>query len=90
MDLLSCSILSLTIFVNDLYNVEYGNIDDCLLFVAPQRHVNLFKVLEISTLPMWVNLKDIPDSYFSKLGISHINSGLGESMLTHKPRLVDE
>ena len=63
------------------------HVDDCLLFVAPWSPVNSFKTPEISTLPVWVTLKNIPDSCFSRLGISHIASGLGEPMLTHKPRL---
>ncbi|KAL0865048.1 hypothetical protein Bca101_044166 [Brassica carinata] len=63
------------------------HVDDCLLFVAPWSPVSSFKIPEISTLPVWVNLKNIPDSYFSRLRISHITSGLGEPMLTQKPRL---
>ncbi|CAN6841999.1 unnamed protein product [Brassica oleracea] len=63
------------------------HIDDCLLFVAPWSPVNSLNTPEISTLPVWVTLKNIPDSCFSRLGISHIASGLGEPMLTHKPRL---
>uniref|UniRef100_A0A0D3B157 DUF4283 domain-containing protein n=1 Tax=Brassica oleracea var. oleracea TaxID=109376 RepID=A0A0D3B157_BRAOL len=63
------------------------HVDDCLLFVSPWNPVTSFKIPEISTLPVWVNLKNIPDSCFSRLGISHIASGLGEPMLTHKPRL---
>ncbi|KAL0731059.1 hypothetical protein Bca4012_027153 [Brassica carinata] len=45
------------------------------------------KMTEISTLPLWVNLKNIPDCCYSCLGISHVASGLGEPILTHKPRL---
>ncbi|KAF3532135.1 hypothetical protein DY000_02038830 [Brassica cretica] len=41
------------------------------------------KTPEISCLPVWVNLKSIHDSYFTRLGISHILSGLGEPMLKH-------
>ncbi|KAL0873449.1 hypothetical protein Bca101_023154 [Brassica carinata] len=63
------------------------HVDDCLLFVAPWSPASSLKIPEISTLPVWVNLKNIPDSCFSRLGISHIASGLGEPMLTHKPRL---
>ncbi|CAF2115141.1 unnamed protein product, partial [Brassica oleracea var. botrytis] len=61
------------------------HVDDCLLFVAPWNPVDSFKTPEISTLPVCVTLKNIPDSCFSRLGISHIASGLGEPMLTHKP-----
>lgn len=46
-----------------------------------------FKIPEVSTLPLWVNLENIPDCCYSRLGISHIASGLGEPILTHKPRL---
>lgn len=63
------------------------HVDDCLLFVSPWNPVTSFKIPEISTLPVWVTLKNIPDSCFSRLGISHIASGLGEPMVTHKPRL---
>lgn len=61
--------------------------DDCLLFVAPSNPVNSLKTPEISTLPVWVTLKNILDSCFSILGISHIASDSGEPMLTHRPLL---
>ncbi|KAF8053614.1 hypothetical protein N665_1392s0005 [Sinapis alba] len=69
--------------------IERGvwHIDDCLLFVAPWSPAATLKTQEISTLPVWVNLKNIPDRCYSCLGISHIASGLGEPILTHKPRL---
>ncbi|CAN6999562.1 unnamed protein product, partial [Brassica rapa subsp. trilocularis] len=63
------------------------HIDDCLLFVLPWTPEGSFKIPEISTLPVWVNLKNIPDCCYSRLGISHVASGLGEPILTHKPRL---
>ncbi|KAJ4876995.1 CCHC-type domain-containing protein [Raphanus sativus] len=63
------------------------HIDDCLLFVLPWIPEGSFIIPEISTLPVWVNLKQIPDCCYSRLGISHIASGLGEPILTHKPRL---
>ncbi|KAF8119105.1 hypothetical protein N665_0001s0155 [Sinapis alba] len=63
------------------------HIDDCLLFVLPWIPEGSFKIPEISTLPVWVNLKNIPDCCYSRLGISHVASGLGEPILTHKPRL---
>uniref|UniRef100_M4DB65 CCHC-type domain-containing protein n=1 Tax=Brassica campestris TaxID=3711 RepID=M4DB65_BRACM len=63
------------------------HIDDCLLFVLPWTPEDSFKMTEISTLPLWVNLKNIPDCCYSRLGISHVASGLGEPILTHKPRL---
>nr|XP_018439490.1 PREDICTED: uncharacterized protein LOC108811880 [Raphanus sativus] len=63
------------------------HVDDCLMFVAPWNQVGSLKLPEISTVPAWVTLKNIPTSCYSRLGISHIASGLGEPMLTHKPRL---
>ncbi|XP_033135598.1 uncharacterized protein LOC117128094 [Brassica rapa] len=63
------------------------HIDDCLLFVLPWISEGSFKIPEISTLPIWVTLKNIPDCCYSRLGISHVASGLGEPILTHKPRL---
>ncbi|KAF8079465.1 hypothetical protein N665_1026s0022 [Sinapis alba] len=63
------------------------HIDDCLLFVLPWTPEGSFEIPEISTLPVWVNLKNIPDCCYSRLGISHVASGLGEPILTHKPRL---
>ncbi|CAF1798835.1 unnamed protein product, partial [Brassica napus] len=63
------------------------HIDDCLLFVLPWTPEDSFKMTEISTLPLWVNLKNIQDCCYSRLGISHVASGLGEPILTHKPRL---
>ncbi|KAF2581639.1 hypothetical protein F2Q68_00002712 [Brassica cretica] len=64
-----------------------SHIDDCLLFVLPWTPEGSFKISEISTFPLWVTLKNIPDCCYSRLGISHVASGLGESILTHKPRL---
>ncbi|CAN6885635.1 unnamed protein product [Brassica oleracea] len=63
------------------------HIDDCLLFVLPWTPEGSFKIPEVSTLPVWVTLKVIPDCCYSRLGISHIASGLGEPILTQKPRL---
>ncbi|KAF2618958.1 hypothetical protein F2Q68_00041616 [Brassica cretica] len=63
------------------------HIDDCLLFVLPWTPEGSFKIPEVSTLPLWVTLKNIPDCCYSRLGIIHIASGLGEPILTHKPRL---
>ena len=63
------------------------HIDNCLLFVLPYTPEGSFKIPEFSTLPVWVTLKDIPDCCYSRLGISHVASGLGEPILTHKPRL---
>ncbi|KAL0875099.1 hypothetical protein Bca101_024804 [Brassica carinata] len=63
------------------------HVDDCLLFVSPWKSIDSFKVPEVSTIPVWVNLKNVPDSCYSRLGLSHVASGLGEPMQTHKPRL---
>ncbi|CAF2014369.1 unnamed protein product, partial [Brassica napus] len=63
------------------------HIDDCLLFVLPWVPEGSFKIPEVSTLSVWANLKNIPDCCYSRLGISHVASGLGEPILTHKPRL---
>ncbi|XP_019083110.1 PREDICTED: uncharacterized protein LOC104700716 isoform X3 [Camelina sativa] len=46
-----------------------------------------FDLLEISTIPVWVTLKNIPHRLYSIPGISHIASGLGAPMATYKPRL---
>ncbi|CAG7905270.1 unnamed protein product [Brassica rapa] len=61
------------------------HIDDCLLFVLPWTPKGSFNIPEISTLPVWANLKNVPDYCYSRLGISHVASGLGEPILTHKP-----
>ncbi|CAN7139757.1 unnamed protein product [Brassica rapa subsp. narinosa] len=63
------------------------HVDDCLLFVSPWKSVNSLKVPEVSTIPVWVNLKNVPDCCYSRLCLSHVASGLGEPMQTHKPRL---
>lgn len=63
------------------------HIDDCLLFLLPWTPEGSFKIPEVSTLQLWVTLKNIPDCCYSRLGIIHIASGLGEPILTHKPRL---
>nr|VDD35177.1 unnamed protein product [Brassica oleracea] len=60
---------------------------DCLMFVALWNPAGSLKISGISTVPTWVTLQNIPTSCYSRLGISHISSGLGEPMLTHKPRL---
>ena len=51
------------------------HVDDCLIFVAPWNLEGSLKVPEISTVPVWVTLKNIPTSCYSRLGISHIASG---------------
>lgn len=63
------------------------HVDDCLLFVSPWKPANSLKVPEVSTIPVWITLKNVPDCCYSRLGLSHVASGLGEPMQTHKPRL---
>ena len=63
------------------------HVDDCLLFVSPWKTSNSLKIPEVSTIPVWVTLKNVPDCCYSRLGLSHVASGLGEPMQTHKPRL---
>ena len=55
--------------------------------MAPWNPLGSLKIPEISTVPAWVTLKNIPTSCYSKPGISHTAFGLGDPMLTHKPRL---
>ncbi|KAG7536280.1 hypothetical protein ISN44_As13g002380 [Arabidopsis suecica] len=63
------------------------HVDDCLMFVAPWSTADTFDLPEISTIPVWVTLKNIPNRLYSIPGISHIASGLGAPMATYKPRL---
>lgn len=46
------------------------HIDDCFLFVLPWTPEGTFKILEVSTLPVWVNLKNVLDCCYSILGMS--------------------
>ncbi|KFK24773.1 hypothetical protein AALP_AA8G022800 [Arabis alpina] len=63
------------------------HVDDCLMFVAPWTPEASLAIPEIRTIPVWVTLKKIPNILYSIPGISHIASGLGAPMATHKPRL---
>ncbi|KAG7558851.1 hypothetical protein ISN45_Aa05g004760 [Arabidopsis thaliana x Arabidopsis arenosa] len=54
---------------------------------APWSTADTFDLPEISTIPVWVTLKNIPNRLYSIPGISHIASGLGAPMATYKPRL---
>ncbi|CAL9223479.1 unnamed protein product [Arabidopsis halleri] len=63
------------------------HVDDCLMFVASWIPEATLAIPEIKTIPVWVTLKKIPNSLYSIAGISHIVSGLGAPMTTHKPRL---
>lgn len=66
---------------------EVWHIDDCLFFLLLWISKGSFKIPEISTLPVWATLNSIPDCCYSRLGISHVVSGFGELILTHKSRL---
>lgn len=57
------------------------------MFVAPRTPEATLAIPEIKTIPIWVTLKKIPHIVYSIPGISHIASGLGAPMATHKPRL---
>ncbi|CAH8272527.1 unnamed protein product [Arabidopsis lyrata] len=63
------------------------HVDDCLMFVASWSPAASFELPEISTVPVWVTLKNIPSQLYSIEGIKWIASGVGEPMLTNKPRL---
>ncbi|ESQ44319.1 hypothetical protein EUTSA_v10006382mg [Eutrema salsugineum] len=63
------------------------HVDDCLMFVASWTPEASLAIPEIKTIPVWVTLKNIPNILYSTPGISHIASGLGAPMATHKPRL---
>ncbi|KAF3590996.1 hypothetical protein DY000_02020034 [Brassica cretica] len=67
---------------HDVVNRLWGK--SCKIF---SQKLGSLKISGISTVPTWVTLQNIPTSCYSRLGISHISSGLGEPMLTHKPRL---
>lgn len=66
---------------------EFWHIDDCLIFVLPWTPESSFKIPEISTLPFWVNLRNISDCCYSRLRISHVASEFREPILKHKPCL---
>ncbi|KAL0700572.1 hypothetical protein Bca4012_056694 [Brassica carinata] len=63
------------------------HVDDCLMFVSTWDPKGTITVPEISTIPVWLTLKDIPHQLYSKKGISWIASGIGAPMLTSKPWL---
>lgn len=63
------------------------HVDDCIMFVAPWTSSESLSLLEISTIPLQVTLKNILSQLYSILGIEWIASGLGEPMLSHKPWL---
>ncbi|KAJ0229505.1 hypothetical protein HA466_0315340 [Hirschfeldia incana] len=63
------------------------HVDDCLMFVAPWTSSETLTLPEISSIPLWVTLKNIPSNLYSILGIEWISSGVGEPMLSYKPWL---
>ncbi|XP_023646042.1 uncharacterized protein LOC17896692 [Capsella rubella] len=63
------------------------HIDDCIMFVAPWTTDATLALPEITSVPVWVTLKNIPSRLYSHWGISWIASGLGEPITTDKPRL---
>uniref|UniRef100_M4EUW1 DUF4283 domain-containing protein n=1 Tax=Brassica campestris TaxID=3711 RepID=M4EUW1_BRACM len=63
------------------------HVDDCIMFVSTWDPKGTITVPEISTIPVWLTLKDIPHQLYSKKGISWIASGIGAPMLTSKPWL---
>ncbi|RID72033.1 hypothetical protein BRARA_C03941 [Brassica rapa] len=63
------------------------HVDDCIMFVAPWTSSDSLTLPEITSIPLWVSLKNIPSTLYSILGIEWIASGLGEPMLSYKPWL---
>ncbi|KAL0709990.1 hypothetical protein Bca4012_016968 [Brassica carinata] len=63
------------------------HVDDCIMFIAPWTSSNSLTIPEITSIPLWVTLKNIPNTLYSIFGIEWIASGLGEPMLSHKPWL---
>ncbi|KAF8112001.1 hypothetical protein N665_0069s0028 [Sinapis alba] len=63
------------------------HVDDCIMVVAPWTNSGTLSLPEISTIPAWVTLKNIPSQLYSIPAIEWIASGLGEPMLSHKPWL---
>ncbi|KAF8101612.1 LOW QUALITY PROTEIN: hypothetical protein N665_0203s0024 [Sinapis alba] len=61
------------------------HVDDCILFVALWTPSNSLTLPQITSIPVWVTLKNIPSNLYSIFGIEWIASGLGEPMLSHKP-----
>lgn len=63
------------------------HLDYCIMFVAPWTPAASLALPEITSIPVWITLKDIPSNLYSHKGISWIASGLGKPMLTNKPWL---
>lgn len=64
------------------------HVDDCILFVSAWNPAGTLALPEITTIPVWLTLKNIPHQLYSKKGISWIASGIGAPMLTSKPCMV--
>ncbi|CAA7036535.1 unnamed protein product [Microthlaspi erraticum] len=62
------------------------HVDNCMMFVAAWTLEASLAIQEIKTIPVWVTLKKLPNIMYSIPGISHIASGLGAVVATHKPR----
>lgn len=56
--------------------------DGCIIFVIPWTPTP-----SLTTIPLWVTLKNIPHCLYSLWGISWIAYGLGAPMLSNKPLL---
>ncbi|KAL0824574.1 hypothetical protein Bca101_048251 [Brassica carinata] len=70
------------------------HVDDCLMFVAPWTSSESLTLPEITSIPFWVTLKNIPSNLYSILGIEWIASGVGEPVLSYKtwldPTMIGE
>ncbi|ESQ28629.1 hypothetical protein EUTSA_v10019718mg [Eutrema salsugineum] len=58
--------------------------DDCLMFVSNWTPAETISLPEITTVPVWLTLKNIPYQLYSFVVIKWIASGIGEPMLTEK------
>lgn len=63
------------------------HVDDCIMFVAPWAASETLTIPKITSIPLWVKLKNIPTTLYSIRGIEWIASGVGEPMLSYKPWL---
>lgn len=63
------------------------HVDDCLMFVAPWNSSESLSLPEITSIPLWVTLKNIPAQLYYIFALEWIASGLGEPMFSHKPWL---
>ncbi|KAJ4906530.1 CCHC-type domain-containing protein [Raphanus sativus] len=63
------------------------HVDDCIMFVSPWTSSESLTLPEITSVPLWVTLKNIPSTLYSILVFEWIASGVGEPMLSYKPWL---